>query len=40
LKPESVGELNKLLVNNDIEVSGIVKSRSLEEYFLKITEGK
>ena len=40
VKPESVGELNKLLVNNDIEVSGIVKSRSLEEYFLKITEGK
>ncbi len=40
MKPESVGELNKLLVNNDIEVSGIVKSRSLEEYFLKITEGK
>ena len=40
MKPESVGELNKILVNNDIEVSGIVKSRSLEEYFLKITEGK
>ncbi len=40
MRPEKISELNKILVNNEIEVSGIVKSRSLEEYFLKITEGK
>lgn len=40
MQPENIGELNKILVQNDIKVSGIVKSRSLEEYFLKITEGK
>jgi len=40
MKPENISNLNRLLVNNEIEVTGIVKSRSLEEYFLKITEAK
>ncbi|MFH0735801.1 MAG: ABC transporter ATP-binding protein [bacterium] len=37
---EIIPVLNKLFVENGINVSSIVQSRSLEEYFLKITEGK
>ena len=37
---ELIPVLNKLFVENGINVSSIVQSRSLEEYFLKITEGK
>ena len=34
-----VGELNKFLVENNIAISSVVPIRSLEDYFLKITEG-
>ncbi len=34
-----IGELNKFLVENNIIVSSVVPIRSLEDYFLKITEG-
>jgi len=37
---ETLAALNKYLVENKIEVSAFVPSRSLEEYFLKITEGE
>lgn len=33
-----IAQLNKFLVDKDIEVTGIIPTRSLEEYFLKITE--
>ncbi len=33
-----VGELNKFLVENSITISSVVPIRSLEDYFLKITE--
>lgn len=36
---ERVAELNRALVNADIPVSALVPKRSLEEYFLSITEG-
>ena len=38
LSPEEVSVLNKYLVENDILVSAVVPTRSLEEYFLKLTE--
>ena len=38
LAPEEVSVLNKYLVENDISVNAIVPTRSLEEYFLKLTE--
>ncbi len=37
---EIIPVLNKCFVENGINVSSIIQSRSLEEYFLKITEGK
>lgn len=34
-----IAELNKYLIENSINVSAVVPVRSLEDYFLKITEG-
>ena len=36
---DEIAELNKFLVQNNIMVSAVVPIRSLEEYFLSITEG-
>lgn len=38
LTPEEIPELNKYLVQNDITVNAVIPTRSLEEYFLKLTE--
>lgn len=38
LQPEDIAQLNKLLVENNILVSAVIPMRSLEEYFLQITE--
>ena len=38
LNENQIPILNKTLVDNEISVSAIIPSRSLEEYFLKITE--
>ena len=38
LTPEEVPELNKYLVQNEIMVSAVIPTRSLEEYFLSITQ--
>ncbi|MDR3626673.1 MAG: ABC transporter ATP-binding protein [Ignavibacteriaceae bacterium] len=38
LSPEEVPLLNKYLVQNDIMVAAVVPTRSLEEYFLSITQ--
>lgn len=38
LATEEIAELNKFLVNNNISVNAVIPKRSLEEYFLKITE--
>jgi len=38
LKSSEIAELNKYLVENKIAVSAVVPTRSLEEYFLQITE--
>ena len=38
LNENQIPLLNKTLVDNEISVSAIIPSRSLEEYFLKITE--
>ncbi len=38
LRSEEIAPLNKLLVENNIAVSAVVPLRSLEEYFLQITE--
>jgi len=38
VKTDEIALLNKYLVNNNISVSAIVPTRSLEEYFLKITD--
>ncbi len=35
-----IAELNKYLIQNNVEVSALIPSRSLEEYFLKITDGE
>jgi ABC-2 type transport system ATP-binding protein len=40
LSEEDIPGINKLLVEKGIDVNSIVPSRSLEEYFLKITEGE
>jgi hypothetical protein len=37
--PDRVAEVNQLLVQLGIEVRALVPKRSLEEYFLAITEG-
>ena len=38
LKPEEIPELNKYLVQNNIAVNAVIPTRSLEEYFLSITQ--
>jgi ABC-type multidrug transport system ATPase subunit len=38
LSPDEVPQLNKYLVQNDIMVSAVIPTRSLEEYFLNITQ--
>ena len=38
ISSEEIAELNKFLVNNNISVSAVIPTRSLEEFFLKITE--
>lgn len=38
LSPEEIAVINKFFVDNDIAISAVVPTRSLEEYFLKITE--
>jgi len=38
LEPEEISRINKMFVENEILVSGIVPTRSLEEYFLSIME--
>jgi len=38
ISSEEIAELNKFLVNNNISVNAVIPTRSLEEYFLKITE--
>ncbi|NWF89162.1 MAG: ABC transporter ATP-binding protein, partial [Ignavibacteriaceae bacterium] len=38
LKNDEIPDLNKHLVQNNISVSAIIPTRSLEEYFLQITE--
>ncbi|MGE5402929.1 MAG: ABC transporter ATP-binding protein, partial [Ignavibacteriales bacterium] len=40
LKQEEISELNRFLVSNDIPVNAVIPMRSLEDYFLAITEGK
>ena len=39
MKENEISELNKYLINDSIAVSAIIPTRSLEDYFLKITEG-
>ena len=39
MEKNEIGGLNKFLVENNISVSSVVPIRSLEDYFLKITEG-
>ncbi len=38
VKTDEIAHLNKYMVSNNISVSAIVPTRSLEEYFLKITD--
>lgn len=38
LKNTEIADLNKYLVDNNIAVSAVIPTRSLEEYFLQITE--
>jgi ABC-2 type transport system ATP-binding protein len=38
IQTEEIAELNKYLVQNDFSVTAIVPTKSLESYFLKITE--
>ncbi len=38
LKEEEIAHLNKYLVENNVMVSSVIPTRSLEEYFLNITE--
>jgi ABC-type multidrug transport system ATPase subunit len=40
LQQEEITGLNKYLVENNIDIFSIIPARSLEEYFLTITEGK
>jgi hypothetical protein len=39
MEPGHSSELNRFLVTNHIEVSSFSPYRTLEDYFLKITEG-
>lgn len=38
LEPAEISQLNKYFVQNNIDVSAVVPTRSLEEYFLNITQ--
>jgi hypothetical protein len=38
LDNDEIAHLNKYLVENGIAVSAVVPTRSLEDYFLKITD--
>jgi ABC-2 type transport system ATP-binding protein len=38
IEKSKISGLTKFLINNDIEVSAVVPIRSLEDYFLRITE--
>ncbi|PIW69498.1 MAG: bacitracin ABC transporter ATP-binding protein [Ignavibacteriales bacterium CG12_big_fil_rev_8_21_14_0_65_30_8] len=38
LEPEEIAPINKFLIEKNIEISAVIPTRSLEEYFLKITE--
>ena len=38
LDDTEIAELNKFLVQNDIAVNAVIPTRSLEDYFLKITD--
>ncbi len=38
LEADEIAALNKYLIENNIEVSAVIPTRSLEEYFLNITE--
>lgn len=38
LAHDEVSQLNKYLVQNDISVGAVIPTRSLEEYFLNITQ--
>ena len=38
LENNEIAEINKYLVENGIGVSAIIPTRSLEDYFLKITD--
>lgn len=40
LHPDEIALLNKYLVENNIAVSAVIPTRSLEEYFLSITENE
>lgn len=40
MQGEKIADLNKFLVEKGIEVNSIIPMRSLEDYFLAITEGK
>ena len=37
ISSEEIATLNKYFVDNDISVSAVIPTKSLEEYFLKIT---
>lgn len=39
IESKRAAELNKMLVMNGIDVSSFAAKRTLEDYFLKITEG-
>jgi len=39
LQQEEIPQLNKFFVENNIEINSVIPTRSLENYFLKITEG-
>lgn len=39
MNKEDISELTKFLVNSNIAISSVIPIRSLEDYFLKITEG-
>jgi len=39
MEKEEISGLNKYLVDNNIDVNSVVPTRSLEDYFLRITEG-
>ena len=38
LHPEEISQLNRHFIENSIEVSAVIPTRSLEEYFLNLTE--